>query len=445
VVDRLLPFRALPPLCSLLCPLEVFTVHINNIKQKNLIRRITNHTHQKLELKIILTATVAELRSFLEVDRVKICKFNPDGSGQVIAESVDNNRLPSVLGLIFPGDEIPVEIRKLYVKTGLRCIVNVKTQEICLSVPDGETKETCYRAVDPCHLEYLTAMGVVSSLVLPILDDDQLWGLLVSHHSQPRSTSESEVEMMQMVVEQLSMTIAQTNLFKQSPDKAIQEDTIKEIITLLHSLPNMEFQSALAQVVTAFSGSGGRLCMKNETFVFQDNSTNSFADCLKVSTSLLNVYTYGKQPVMPELAKYPLIEQYSIWQKHYELGNYDVWAISDIYKIHELRFLQVAFQSTKIRSILMIPLQYRQELLGYLSIFRDETETETFWAGEFDGDERQLYPRQSLNTWRESNNTQSREWTVEKIEFAREVGKQFAFGIYKYRLASLAKTKYGSL
>jgi light-regulated signal transduction histidine kinase (bacteriophytochrome) len=417
-----------------------------NIRQKNLIRRITNHMRQKLELKIILTATVAELRSFLEVDRVKIYKFNPDGSGQVIAESVDNNRLPSVLGLIFPGDEIPLEIRELYVKTGLRCIVNVDTQEICVSVPDEEKKETCYRTVDPCHLEYLTAMGVVSSLVLPILHDDQLWGLLVSHHSQPRSTLESEVEMMQMVVEQLSMAIAQTTLFnKQSPDKAIQEATIKQIITLLHSLPTMELQSALAQVVTAFSGSGGRLCMKNETFVFQGNSTNSFADCLETSTNLLNVYTYGKQPVMPELAKYPLMEQYSIWQKHYELGNYDVWAISDIYKIHELRFLQVAFQPTKIRSILMIPLQYRQELLGYLSVFRDEIETETFWAGEFDRDERQLYPRQSLNTWRESKNTQSGEWTVEEIEFAREVGKQFAFGIYKYRLASIAKAKYGTV
>ena len=74
------------------------------------------------------------------------------------------------------------------------------------------------------------------------------------------------------------------------------------------------------------------------------------------------VYTYGKQPVMPELAKYQLMEEYNIWQEHYESRSYDVWAISDIYQIHELRFLQVAFQGSKVRSLLFIPLHHRQQL-----------------------------------------------------------------------------------
>jgi light-regulated signal transduction histidine kinase (bacteriophytochrome) len=410
----------------------------DNLKQKSLLRQLTSYIRQKQELQVILTAAVAELRSFLEIDRVKIYKFHPDGSGQVIAESVDNNRLPSVLGLHFPGDEIPSQYRELYLKVRVRSIVNVDTKEIGQSpLYDSETgemisEEIRYRPVDPCHLEYLTAMGVKSSLVLPILHDDQLWGLLASHHSEARSISESEVEVVQMVVDQLSVAIAQSTLLSQGSETASQEATIKHIVTLLHSLSTVEFQSALAQTVTAFGGSGGRLCIINEAFNLQDGSVKSFTDCLETSSNHLKVYAYGKQPVMPELAKYQLMEQYSIWQEHYKDGNYDVWAISDIYKIHELRFLQVALQASKICSILMIPIHYRQQLLGYLSIFRDEAETESIWAGEFDSDERQLYPRQSFNAWRESKNAQACEWTVEESQLADEVGKQFAFAIHEH-------------
>ena len=423
----------------------------DNFKQKTLLRQLTSYIRQKLELQVILTATVAELRSFLGIDRVKIYKFNPDGSGQVIAESVDHNRLPSVLGLHFPGDEIPPQYRDLYLKVRVRSIVNGGTKQIGQSpLYDSETGEMIseefrYRPVDPCHLEYLTAMGVKSSLVLPILHDDQLWGLLASHHAEPRSIAESEVEVVQMVVDQLSVAIAQSVLLSQVPQTASQEATIKHIVTLLHSLSTVEFQSALAQTVAAFGGSGGRLCMRNEGFNLQDGNGKSFLDCLETSSNHLKVYAYGKQPVMPELAKYQLMEQYSIWQEHYKYGNYDVWAISDIYQIHELRFLQVAFTSSKVRGLLIIPLVYRQQLLGYLSIFRDEAQTEALWAGECDSDERLLYPRQSFNAWRESTKAQTREWTTEEIELATEVGKQFAFAIHEHELNQHVHKQSGNL
>ena len=409
----------------------------NNIKQTNLIRQIAKHIRQKLELPVILTAAAADLRSFLGIDRVKICKFNADGSGQVIAESVNDNRLPSMLGLHFSGDEIPMEVRELYLKVRVRSIVNVDAKEIGQSalysseITQTTPEEIHYRTVDPCHLEYLTAIGVKSSLVLPILYDDQLWGLLACHHSEPRLISESDLELVQMVVEQMSVAVVQSTLLSQIPEKNSQESSIRHIITLLHSLSTVELQPALAEAVIAFGGSGGRLCIQEST---QAGVLENFTDCLHSSNNQLKVYTYGKQPVMPELAKYQLMEQYSIWQEHYKSGDYDVWAISDIYQIHKLRFLQVAFQGSKVRSMLMIPLHYRQQLLGYLSIFRNQVEKETIWAGEFDSDERQLYPRQSLNAWRESNKTPACKWSMAEIQLANEVGKQFSFAIHEYQL-----------
>ncbi|MFB2772333.1 GAF domain-containing protein [Pelatocladus sp. BLCC-F211] len=402
------------------------------LKPETLRLRIANRIRLSSELQDVLTTTVAELRSFLRSDRVKIYKFHPDQSGQVIAESVDSNKLPSLLGLNFPADDIPPEARELFINSRVRSIVNVDTQQIgriplCEDLEDEAnfSEKDFYRPVDPCHVEYLTAMGVKSSVVVPIMHQKQLWGLLVSHDSESRLIPESELDVVQMVVDQLSLAIAQSTLITQAQEKATRETTIKRIATLLHSLPTIEYQSALAETIAAFGGSGGRLCMKNPVVM------ESFGNCLQLDNEHIKVYAYGKQPVIPEQAKYRHMEQYNVWQERYKSGKYHIWAISDVYKIPGLRTLQVAFRATKIRSILMIPLNYRQELLGYLSIFRDEVETKILWAGEFDPDGRQLYPRQSFEVWQESKAAQPREWSVEEVELARELGQQFAFAIHE--------------
>ena len=411
-----------------------------NRNQENLLRRITNRIRLTLELQDILSATVAEVRSLLDTDRVMIYKFHPDRSGQVIAESINDCKLPSLLSLNFPADDIPEHAREMFIKSRVRSVVNVNSKLIGQSpVREEENGEVIsedirYRPVDPCHVEYLTAMGVQSSVVTPIIDQNQLWGLLVSHHSQPRSVSEYELEVVQMVVDQLSVAIAQSTLLTQTRTKATREAIINKIATLLHSLPTVELEPALKETVIAFGGSGGRLCIKSAETFRQNNTFCSLEECLQSHKDYIKVYTYGEQPLIPELAKYPLIEQYSVWQEHYKCIESDIWAISDIYQTQEMRNLQVAFRPTKIRSVLMIPLHYRQQLLGYLSIFRDEVETETLWAGQYDSDQRQLYPRLSFEIWRESKKAQAREWTADDIELAQELDKQFATSIYQYEL-----------
>ncbi|MEH2109415.1 GAF domain-containing protein [Nostoc sp.] len=408
--------------------------------EESLLRRITNRIRRSLELEEIITVTTAEMRSLLKTDRVMIYKFHPDGSGQVIAESIYENRLPSLLGLNFPADDIPPTARELFIKSRVRCVVNVDTQEIgqihLRDLDNGETisEEIHYRPVDSCHTEYLRAMGVKSSVVAPILYQDELWGLLVSHNSEARLISEYELEAVQMVVDQLSVAIAQSTLLAQVRKTAEQEAIVNRIASLLHSLPTIVLQPALEAAVAAFNGVGGRLCIRNEALDFHNGNVTSLTECLIPGNTCIKLYICGQQPVMPEQTIYPLIEQYSVWQEHYKSSNYDVWAISDIHKISGLRSLQVAFQPTKIRSVLMIPLQYRQQLLGYLSIFRKEIDTETLWAGQYDSDQRQLYPRQSFEVWRESKKAQAQKWTVEEIELARNLGKHFASAIQQYEL-----------
>ncbi|AKG21775.1 GAF domain-containing sensor histidine kinase [Calothrix sp. 336/3] len=409
------------------------------VNQEDLIRKITNRIRLSLELQEILNTTVTEVRSFLGTDRVMIYKFHADDSGQVIAESINQDRFPSLLGLNFPADDIPPDARELFVKAKVRSVANVETNQMGHSVvhhlDTGEvvSENIRYRSIDPCHVEYLTTMGVKSTTTVPILHQNRLWGLLVSHHAEARTVVESELAAIQMVVDQLAIAIAQSSLFTQTKEKAAREGVINQISRLLHSLPTINFQPALEAVIQELNGSGGRLCIRNQAFEIESNCIKSLGDCLRGGEQI-QVYTYGKQPVVPQLSQHKIIEQYHCWQEHYQSGNYDIWAITDIQQHSELRNLLPCFQDTGIRSILIIPLEYRQQLLGYLTIFRDEIDTETLWAGQYDTDQRQLYPRLSFDIWRESKKNVARCWTQTEQELAIEVGKQFASAIQQYEL-----------
>lgn len=148
-----------------------------------LLNRITTNIRQSLELQTVLNTAVTEVRDFLKSDRVKIYKFDEDGNGQVVAESIDGDRLPSLMGLHFPASDIPPQTRELFIKAKVRSIVNLGKQEMILSEPDrllstpaGELtveevrqeslNNLLQRPVDPCHVEYLTLMGVKSTMVI---------------------------------------------------------------------------------------------------------------------------------------------------------------------------------------------------------------------------------------------------------------------------------------
>ena len=410
------------------------------IDREALLHLITNRIRQSLELKEILTATVAEIRSFLGSDRVMVYRFHGDSSGEVVAESIYNSRLPSLLGLNFPADDIPSHARRMFLKTRLRSIVDVATQQIGLSLLDSlETGEPLgkegisYRSVDPCHVEYLTAMGVQSSLVVPILHLDArnqsnsplLWGLLVSHHSESKSVSEQELQVVQLVVDEVSIAIAQSILLRVAQERLAREAAINRVATLLHALPKLELQAALEETVAALQGSGGRIYLVESA----KESANRSA----------MLYTCGDQPTLLDQGKSRPIEQNLVWQKYFRPEavadrGAGLWAIADIYKETQLRVLAPTFRATRIRGLLVVPLQYRQQFLGYLSIFRNEVDTETLWAGCFATDERQLQPRNSFEIWRELKRGQSQKWLSEDLELAQALGKHFSMATQQYEL-----------
>ncbi|MGI2903820.1 GAF domain-containing protein [Tolypothrix sp. VBCCA 56010] len=458
---------------------DPLTKHVG-LTQEIFLHRIANRIRQSLELQEILSATVAEVRSFLDTDRVKIYQFQPDSHGLVIAESIQSGRLPPLLGLNFPADDIPPYARELYVRARQRTIVDLTTHEIGISPLNcRETGELLdqqdirYRPVDPCHVEYLTAMGVKSSVVVPIVlenketgkdslpslqQSSQLWGLLVSHHSEPRVVTEQELLFIQSVVDQVAIAISQSILLNQVRQQARQEAIINQVTEQLYSTPIVQLEAALEETVAAFAGSGGRL------YLLPDNEQSA------------EIYICGVQPTQLDGGQGRHIEEHRLWQKYLysasmsPVGNPEqpstkswsvnwmravyalttppneltsdsnVWAIADVYKEPLFRSLAPCFQATQIRGLLIVPLQHGSTVVGCLTIFRDEVDIETIWAGSFSTDSRQMMARQSFEAWRELKIGQAQQWGESEVKLAQALGERFSTAVRQYRLYQQVQT-----
>jgi light-regulated signal transduction histidine kinase (bacteriophytochrome) len=389
--------------------------------QEALLQRTIDGIRRNRPLQEILQFAVVDIRKFLGTDRIMVYRFDADGSGEVITESVDEENLQSFLGLHFPDEDIPPSARELFLKARQRSIVDVGSGKIGLSPLDNcDTGEILanehnfqVRPVDACHIEYLKAMGVQSTLVIPIVLQNQdvsssteLWGLLISHHTQPRSISKRELRILQQLIDQITIAIAQNQLSTLIQAERKRQAIINQVITQLHSQPHIQLQTALETIVTALEGCGGRIYIE----------------------STGELYTWGEQPQMPEPFAKNLIEQHPFWLNwQTEYRGESVWAISDLYNEPELRLLAKAFESTKIRGLLVVPLGYHQNCVGVISIFRNEYDTEILWAGNHKQNPQQA--QISFQTWKEHKKGQTAEWKPDEIVLAQTLAYHFSMTI----------------
>jgi GAF domain-containing protein/two-component sensor histidine kinase len=165
-------------------------------ERENLVAAIALRIRQSLDLELILQQAVAEVRQFLRADRVLIYRFEPDFSGVIVVESLTEST-QSVFGYKLHDPCFADQHLERYKQGAVHAIDDVEQANLV----------TCYHDV-------LKRFGVKANLVVPIVANDQLWGLLITHHCHaPRPWQASEVELLRQLATQVGIAVQQAELY----------------------------------------------------------------------------------------------------------------------------------------------------------------------------------------------------------------------------------------
>ncbi|MDX2243687.1 MAG: PAS domain S-box protein [Leptolyngbyaceae cyanobacterium bins.302] len=171
--------------------------------REHLLRTVTQHIHQSLDLDSILTSTVDEVRRMLQADRALIFHLTSTSTGIVLKESV-LPEYPVTAAMLWEEECFPVECHTYYLQGNPRIIADVATDEWA-----------------DCLIEFMQNCGVKSKITAPIVLSIEntlphLWGILVVHScADYRQWEASEAALLQQVANQLAIAIQQANLYQQ--------------------------------------------------------------------------------------------------------------------------------------------------------------------------------------------------------------------------------------
>ncbi|MDX2098382.1 MAG: histidine kinase dimerization/phospho-acceptor domain-containing protein, partial [Leptolyngbyaceae cyanobacterium bins.59] len=200
---------------------------------------VIQQMRQSLDLDTIFRTTTEALRQAIQGDRTLIYRFNPDWSGQVLAESVGagwNEVIPvqqadSALTQVTVNqancivrylDGSEVLIRDTYLQENAGGMYRHRSNYCCV-------QDIYQREFDDCYLRFLEALQAKAYIIVPIFLGTHLWGLLANYQNTgPREWQTAEVQMMLQIGSQLGVAVQQAELFAQTQEQAEQLKIAKE-------------------------------------------------------------------------------------------------------------------------------------------------------------------------------------------------------------------------
>lgn len=167
-------------------------------ERERLVSTITQHIRQSLNLEDILQTTVAEVRQFLQADRVIVYHLQPDFTRTIVMEAV----LPEWVSM--------QEERSPFLQFTETCLQHFQQGNI-RAIDDIYTS-----GLPSVYIDAIAPFQVRAFLVVPILQEKHLWGALVIHHcSRPWSWQPWEIDLLQQIATQVAIAIQQSELYEQ--------------------------------------------------------------------------------------------------------------------------------------------------------------------------------------------------------------------------------------
>ncbi|MBN3950427.1 MAG: GAF domain-containing protein [Nostoc sp. NMS7] len=324
------------------------------VEQEKALTKIVNRIRQSLDLDIdsIFKPITQEIRQLLRCDRVVVFRFNPDWSGEFVAESVGNNWIKLVGS----------DIKTIWADT---CIQENQggryTQGEIFVVND------VYKmGYSPCHAEKLGEFQIRAYVIVPIYSGEKLWGLLAAYqNSGSRDWQPCEVSFLAQIGLQLGVAISQAEYLEQVRVKsrqlaqiAEQEKALSKISNQIRQTFNVEdiFKTTTEQVRQLLR------CDRVSVFQFNSDWSGEF-----VSESVAHGWV---RLVGPDIK--------TVWADSYiqetQGGRYakgESFVVNDIYQVNHSPCHIEVLEQFEIKAYIIVPVFSGEQLWGLLAAYQN--------------------------------------------------------------------------
>ena len=201
--------------------------------------RVIERMRQTLDIEQIFRVTTQEVRHLLRCDRVVIYRFNPDWSGQFVAESAAENWIsllqaqqsdPSLTQNSVEGDRCMIKawngenelIEDTYLQETRGGAYSRGTRFLSVEDIDQAGLESCYIAL-------LSKFQARAYLTVSILQGSKLWGLLACYQNAgPRSWKDTETSLVVHISNQLGVALQQAELLRKTQRQSEELEKAKD-------------------------------------------------------------------------------------------------------------------------------------------------------------------------------------------------------------------------
>ena len=195
------------------------------VEKEQALAQTISKVRRSLELDDLFQSVATEVRQLLRADRVAVFKFYPenDWEGEFISEAVVDG-WPSALEQKVYDHCFGERFSQQYLKGRVQAVSDIRDA-----------------GLSDCHVDILGKFQVQANLVVPVLQAEQLWGLLCVHQcGAPRQWHEDEIEFVQHIAEHLSVALKQADALAQVRYQSEQQKALAGVISRIRESIDLE-------------------------------------------------------------------------------------------------------------------------------------------------------------------------------------------------------------
>ena len=242
------------------------------LEQKRASERIIKQIQKSTNILAVFKIVTQEIRQLLKSDRVVIYSFNEDWIGQIVAESVGEQWLYSK-----EVKESDSEIFGREISTNEGCdLVGSCNQDTYLQDPAGGTfvkykkarviNDIYTSSFSTCYLEFLEKLQAKAYIIVPVYQNDRLWGLLANYqNSAPRNWQQEEIELISQLSESLGIALQKAEYIEKL-QQIVQEDRIVNTI-----VNRIQKRFPLNNIFTTITGELRQLLQVDRAVIYRFN------------------------------------------------------------------------------------------------------------------------------------------------------------------------------